>query len=209
VRIAVKTPGEEELLREFEITDDIRKDGKAKVIEYSNGWQPYDQRLYIPFEPTIRSVREIEVQNAKVRKENARLTDENAKRTIAPRPCVFVLSPINVLVPIGIIDSWVADAKPNQPIGAELELDNEVLIEDRIEAISAKIHGSQLSLREDGTLLWSGSVIATLKRKKGMLSLATADNRSNIGDFHIPDLISTLFELNILSLPAQRGKRKR
>lgn len=210
VRIAVGFPGLKELLSEFKITSDIRKDGKARVIEYSNGWRPYNEHSYMREKATIRTIREIESQNARLRKENAQIELENAKRRAKPRTCELKISPINVAVPIQIIDHWIAEAKPSQPISAELKLDNEVIREDRIEAISAKIHGSQVSLCDDGTLLWRESVIVTLKKKNQILGLTTAGGkRSNIGDFHIPELISTLFELNIISLPTQRGKRKR
>jgi hypothetical protein len=208
VRIAIGSPGLKELLSEFKITSDIRNDGNARVIEYSNGWKPYDERSYMRDKATIRTIREIEAQNTRVRKENAQIELENAKRRAKPRTCEFKISPINVAVPLQIIDHWIAEAKPSHPIIAELKLDNEVNREDRIEAISAKIHGSQVSLCDDGTLLWRESVL--VKKKNQILCLTAAGRKqSNIGDFHIPELISTLFELNILSLPAQRGKRKR
>jgi hypothetical protein len=209
VRISVETLGDEELLSEFEITDDVRKAGKAKVAEYSNGWQPFDERSWK--EATTRTVRQIEAQNARVRKENARLDDENSKRRIAPRPCTFTLSPINVTVSITIIDYWIAEAKPRLSIDAEINLHSEVILERRIEAISAKIYGSDVSLRDDGSLLWGDSVIATLDKDNGKISLTMTDaNRLYISDFHIPELVSALFELNILSLPVKRGsKRKR
>jgi hypothetical protein len=159
----------------------------------------------------MRTVRQIEAQNTRVRKENARLENENAKVRMAPRSCEFILSPINIAVPIEIIDYWIAEAKPRQPIGVEIKLNTEAILERRIEAISAKIHGSDVSLRDDGTLLWAESVIATLDKDNRNVTLTTANaNRSNITDFGIPELVSTLFELNILSVPAPRGfKRKR
>src|SRR5207244_8996315 len=112
LRISVERPEEEELLSEFEITADIRKRGQAEVIEYSDGWQPYDEGSYMRRDATIRTVREIESENRRVRKENARRKAENAKRRAEPRACEFTLSPINVAVPIAIIDLWIADAKP-------------------------------------------------------------------------------------------------
>lgn len=211
LRIAVDVPDQEELLWEFEITTDIRKAGKARVIEYSDGWSPFRERVDSLAESTIRTVREIESENRRILKENARIEQENAKLGTEPRPCEFIVSPINVAVPIAIIDCWIAEANPHQPIAAEIKLRNEVVFEGRIEAISAKIHGSQVSLREDGTLLWAGSVIATLNPENRKISLTATDaKRTNASGFHIPELISTLFELNILSLALQRrSKRKR
>lgn len=41
VSIAVEIPGEEELLFELPITDEIQKRGHATVVQYSNGWRLY------------------------------------------------------------------------------------------------------------------------------------------------------------------------
>lgn len=211
VRIAVEPPEQHELLSEFRITDEIRREGKASVIEYSDGWQPYIERINSPDDFTVRTVRQIESEIRRVRKENARIEHENARLRAEPQTCQFMVSPINVAVSITIIDYWIAEAKLHQPISVDIKLHDEVIFEERIEAISAKIYGSHVSLREDGTLLWAESIIAALDSKDRNVSLtATEGKPTNVDGFRIPDLVSTLFELNILSLPTQRGsKRKR
>jgi TIR domain len=210
LRISVDRPGMEELLNEFEITRAIRKAGKAKVIEYSNGWAPYSDKSYMRNEATIRTVREIEAQNARVRKENARLEAENAKSMVAPRECEFTLSPINIDVPIAIIDYWIADAKLETPIAADIKLHELLLLERRIEVLTAKIHGSEITLRADGTLLWADSVITTLDASNRKIGLMSVDGKPRkVSDFRIPDLMGTLFELNILSSPEPKGSKRR
>jgi hypothetical protein len=213
VSIAVDLPDNEELFSEFEISEEMRRNGRATVMEYSNGWRPYREGFHIWDQSNERSVQEIEAQNVEIRRKNLRIKQENAERLVAPRKCKFSISPIAVAVSIAIIDYWIAAAKPRQPIVVEVELRPEVLVEARVEAISAKIHGSQLSLREDATLLWARRAIITLDGRitKLIADPTTSEEKpTDLSELHIQDLIGTLFELNILSLGAQRGsKRKR
>ena len=208
VRIWVHVPDQEELISEFPITNAIRKKGTARVIEYSDGWQPYDESSYMRDNATIRTVREIEAQNLKVRKKNEETKRENAKRRAAPRACTFTLSPINVGVPIMIIDHWIAAAKSRESISAEITLQSEVTVEHQIEAVSAKIYGSNISLHEKGRLLWAQSIVITLEKDR-KLSLSTSGKPSNLSSFQIPELISALFELSILTLPTKRPSKRR
>lgn len=210
LRIAVDYPGEEELLSEFEITDEMRKAREVWVIEYSNGWQPDDEDSYMHNQAKLHTIREIEAQNAGVRKENARLEAKNVKARVAPRECTFTVSPINVDVPISIIDYWMAEANPDQPLNVEIDLQGEVEIEGQLEAMSAKIHGSDISLREDATLLWRGSIIASVDKRDRKITAKVAEaKRTNLRDFQLVELLGTLFELNVLSLPSQRGKNRK
>lgn len=90
LRIAVEYPSEEELLSEFEISDEMRKAGKTLVIEYSNGWQPFEEDSFVRRnQAKLHTVRQIEGQNTRVRKENARLKAVNDKARVAPRGCTF------------------------------------------------------------------------------------------------------------------------
>jgi hypothetical protein len=210
VRIAVEPPDQEELLSEFEITDDVRKAGRARVLEYSNGWSPFRERVDLLSESTIRTLRQIEAQNTRIRKTNARIERENAKLRAEPRPCEFTISPINVTVPITIIDKWIAEANSSEPISVEMKLRSEVIFERQIEAISAKIHGSHVALREDGTLLWAELIVSTLSAEDGRIRLNATDGKATrLASFRLPELMSTLIELNILSLPPQRGSKRR
>jgi hypothetical protein len=210
VRLAVDIPAEEELLSDFEITDEMRKQGEADVIEYSNGWQPYFDGAFMSARRSVRSVKEIEAQNAAIREKNESLTRANAKRLSAPRPCTFTVSPINISVAIEIIDHWIAEAKPSYPLDVEIQLRSEAALERAIEAISAKIHGSQISMTENGSLLWRATAVVSLEPAKRRISIAPHEERSlNVQSLYIPDLISTLFTLNVLSLDAPRAKKRR
>jgi hypothetical protein len=212
LRITVQYPEINELLSEFEITDEIRKERKARVIEYADDtWGPFKPRIHRFEDSAFRTLREIESQNKRVREQNSRLERENAKLRLEPRECEFKVSPINVSVPIQIIDLWITGLKSRQPISAEIKFHSEVALERQIEAISAKIHASDVSLRDDGTLLWINSIIVTLDNASRRVKLGTTDMEPrNLGDFRIPELVSRMFELNLVSLPTQRGsKRKR
>jgi hypothetical protein len=209
VRMTVGVPFTDHEEEEFIVTDEIRRERKAEVSIYSDDrW-----RKPRPFEGgcVIRSLDAIEKHNAAIRKENEKIRKKNAKTLAEPRDCEFVLSPINVSLSISIVDSWLQEAGIRKPVVVEVRLQDEVLCEGRIEAISAKIHGSELLLREDGTLLWAGRIILGLcSEGSGILTLTAADvSVARLSDFRLQDLISTLFQLNILSAPAQRSTRRK
>ncbi len=211
VRLSVENPGQKELSSEFKITNEIRERGDAQVVEYSNCWQPFDSRRHPYTSWTRRTLREIENNNVNVRLENARLRKENAGRLEESRVCKFSVSPINVSVPITIIDHWIAAASQIEPLAVEVKMKKGVSFEARLEAISAKIHGSPVFLREDGSLLWVETVVATLRRDSGEVCLSGIDGKPDaLGKFAIPELVSSLFEVQILWLSDQKGlKRKR
>lgn len=92
----------------------------------------------------------------------------------------------------------------------EIDLQRDVDVERQIEAVSAKIHGSDISLREDATLLWRDSIIATVDKRDCKITAKPAQaKRTNLRDFQLEALMGTLFELNVLSLPSQRGKNRK
>jgi hypothetical protein len=208
VRIAVDRPDTEELEEEFEITEGIRKSGEAEVDTAWGIWKP-------PFlfsrNTETRSLKEIEVYNAEIRKKNEGIQQKNTKLLAQPRECIFLLSPINISLPIKIVDQWLQEVDIKRPIIAKVELVREVECETKVEAISVKIHGSPLSLREDGTLLWAERIILALppRGRRDLVLSASASGVINLSRFRLQELVSTLFELNVLSAPTQRPKRKR
>jgi hypothetical protein len=125
---------------------------------------------------------------------------------------VFLLSPINISLPIKIVDHWLDKVGIKRPLAAEIKLFQEIVCESKLEAISAKIHGSQLSLRDDGTLLWAERIILALchRGSRGLSLTASEGETTNLNEFRIQELVSTLFELNVLSSSVERrSKRKR
>ena len=210
VRMSVGLPFLEEEMKESQITDEMRKEGHGQVRKFGPIWMVTDPSSGLGGKRC--TLGEIEAHNTEVRKQNEKIRQDNSNRQIDPRECVFTLSPINVSLPISIVDHWLGEVGIKQPLVAEVGLRGDVACEDRVEAMSAKIHGSQLSLREDGKLLWEERIVLELCSGSIRCLTLTAPKAQDIalGQFHIQELVSTLFELNILSLPSQRGlKRKR
>lgn len=209
VRMVVDVPWTDDEKEEFIITDDIRRKGEDWIEIFGDEWRKARPRS---FDAETRSIAEIETNNAKIRKENEKIREKNAKTLVKPRDCEFVLSPINVSLPISTVNHWLDEVGIRKPIVAEIKLLDEVVCESRVEAISAKIYESQLSLQEDGTLLWAERIILRLHSDgvREFLTLTAPDaNVTSLSDFHLQDLVGTLFELNILSVPAQRGMRRK
>jgi hypothetical protein len=207
VRMIVDLPLLDEEEGEFVITDTIRKEGNADVVIYGDTWAKPD----VWQGGKTRSLAEIQKYNAGIQKKNKAIRERNAKTLAEPRAAEFVLSPISISLPISTVDHWLNEVGIRKPIIAKIKLLDQVACESRIEAISAKIHGSPLSLREDGTLLWGDRIILGLcSDDSRSLTLTASDaNVTSLSDFRLQELASILFELNILSLPNQRGSRRR
>ena len=205
VRLAVDLPEMEELESEFEISLTMRRDGFAAVEEWGDHW-----REPLPWQSgERRSIREIEAHNAVVRRENAKVRRENAERAAEPRECVFVLSPINFAVSVEIVDQWLREVGVQRELIAEVRLHEGVTCESKAEAVSAKIHGSELSLRDDGALLWSDTMTVGLPRHNGReLTVTTLRPDTVLNGFKLPELVTALFELNILARPVQKRRRR-
>lgn len=160
------------------------------------------------------AIKDVRTHNAKVRKFNQETTRQNELKLREPRECNFELAPTNISVPLSIIDDWVIAAKIQEEVMAEINLNGDVQREPRIEAITAKMHGSDLSYRQDGSynwndyaivdITWSGNKGADLKLRP--ISQTTVSPST----FHVQELVFTLFELGIISLSTQRsnGRRK-
>lgn len=177
VRIAVDIPGTEELQEEFEITDGMRDSGEAEVEIWGDRWSSPDAWS----SGEIRPLKEIQKYNAKIREQNKAIRRENAKRLAEPRACVFLLSPINFSVPVGLVDQWLDEVGIKCHLVAEIRLHPEIACEAKVEAVSAKIHGSQFVLRDDGTLLWSECVIVALPvRANRNVTLTACERDTNL-----------------------------
>jgi hypothetical protein len=206
VRFAVDVPRVNEEQDEFPITREMRKRGETEVSVWGDMFEEPGA-----FSTTqIRSVEEIEEYNVRVRTKNEEIRRENAERQLAQRKCVFVLSPINISVPIGIVDRWFEDVS-SRPRTVDIELLLNVGCESKVEAIGAKIRGSELALRDNGTLLWRDRTVVGLpSRGDRVLTLQSIEGQGlNLSEFNIQELVSALFQINILlSSPQKRPKRK-
>jgi hypothetical protein len=207
VRVAVEIPQLNEMEEEVTITEQMRKDGVGKIDVWGDRWT--DPSSWID-RSQIKPLGEIEAYNTNVRKLNEENCRENEKAIAEPRECEFLLSPINFSVPVGIIDRWLAEVGIKRRLLVEVRLRSEIACETQLEAVSAKIHGSQLVLRDDGTLLWPQKIAVTLPSRldRGLI-LSALETSVNMSTFRAPELMSTLFELNILSSTAHRPKRRR
>jgi hypothetical protein len=203
----VDVPDVDEEQDEFPISLEMRKRGETEV----SVWGDTFEKPGLFSSTQIRSIEEIEQYNARVRTKNEEIRRENAERQLAQRKCVFILSPINISVPIGIVDSWFEDVG-SRPLSVDIELLVDIGCESKVEAIGAKIRGSELALRDDGTLLWrERTVVALPSRGRRVLTLQPLEGQGlNLSEFNIQDLVSALFQIHILSPSAQRRlKRKR
>jgi hypothetical protein len=206
IRISVETPEISDEWSQLEVTDDMLEDGKVKVREYSEEqWEPPGR--WGGFE--LKTVAEVKAYNARILKKNQQIQNENTKALAEPRACEFILSPINISLPITTVDHWLEKVEIITPVIVHIQLASGVKIESKQEAISAKIHGSQLSLREDGNLQWVEHTILKLDSSNRVLKLEAADtNLKTLSKFQIQDLVSILFELNILVVEGQKKKRR-
>ena len=220
LKIAIAEPDFKELVPEFPADDSVRLSGSVDVKSGLWGrWERADLSESYSSRVERRSLAEVDAYNSDVRARNAETERQNHEREIGPRVCTFTLSPINISVPINILDCWLGQAGVSCPEKVVIELADLVELEERVEAIGAKIHGSELSLQSDGTLLWSEQVIVNLnldlrrsqRSQKNEIQLTVLNNRkAKLGDFQIAELVSTMFELGLLSASSQRdSKRKR
>jgi hypothetical protein len=211
IRLKVDHPAEEELHRELSITDAMREVGSAEVIEYTDGWA--FARPRIGEEGVTRTIAEIEAQNTAVRKQNEEIRRKNAVAQADPRECAFTLIPLNLAPPTAIVDTWLSALARPPILKIAIHVKNEIICERQLEVIGAKIHGSQLSLLANGSLLWRDQALLTLEPhdyRPHQLALNPANGALlPLAGFEIEDLVGTLFELKILSMPNRVGTRRR
>jgi len=212
VRISVEEPDLDRLEKEIEINEKMRQAGVVEITEIGSKWRSPD---ILDFDRTIRRpVAEIDDYNVEVRTRNDDIRRRNDEKKVQPRGCSFTLVPIDIAAPTMIVDGWLAETTIPPPLDIEIKLLSEVACESRGEAIGVKIHGSQLSLLRDGTLLWIERAVVALEPSRLVnpttLRLKAREGLTlKLSDFQIEDLLSTLCELNILSLPVRHHGRRR
>jgi len=209
LKIEVDTPKCIPLEKEVIPSDEARKRGVASFLIIGSVWQEVDDW---DTGAKQRTISELEAHNADIAKRNLEIKKENAECAAKPRSCRFTISPYNDLsVPLRTVDAWLVETKITHDLVVEVQLYEGIGCEMRAEAISAKIHGSPLSLRDDGTLLWAEGITVQLPSgNRRTLTLTASDlMTTKLSQFHIPELVSTLFELNILYLPVQRGNKRK
>lgn len=211
IRLKVEHPAVEELDRELPVTDAMREAGSAEVIEYTNGWalpRPRDIE-----ETVTRTIAEIEAQNTEVRKRNEETRRKNAIAQAQPRECDFTLIPLNLAPPTTIVDTWMSALASPVVLKITIKIKNEIICERQPDVIGAKIHGSELSLQANASLLWRDQALLTLDPhdyRAHELALAPANGAPlALARFEIEDIVGTLVELKILSLPDRASARRR
>ena len=211
VRLDILSPDLEELREEISISPEALRVGNMRLRK--NSADSWDES-YSGEETSLSDIRKY---NARIRKINEEINQKNEAAKKGPRYCCFEFAPNNISVPIEIIDDWIIAVKIEEPIQLKIRLNEEVEVEPRVELITAKIHGSELSLNTDGSYLWRNKVALNLQWNVGQ------DHRDNdlelnpyngerllIGDLFLQELISSLFQLKVISLPSYRsgGRRK-
>jgi hypothetical protein len=215
LRLSVERPYLDDFLDELEISKSVRASGKIAVRKYGDdSWRVCNdvERWYSNAEEV--TVADLDDYNTRIRAKNEETRSRNEKKKLEPRDCEFELAPTNVSVPTGIVDDWIVAAKIRDAVTVRIFLHEEVQRESRVETITAKIHGSELSLRSDGSYLWAERVIVRIKwigeRRHDLELTAASEETLLLSDFRLQDLVTTLFELNLISLTSQRsGARRR
>lgn len=209
VRLSVPKPDLSNTADELEITDQMRAAGYAQITDFGGSWLIAKGQSYLP-RKTV-SIKDIEIHNEEIRAQNLAIEAENAEELRRPKDCSFKLSPINFSVPSGVVDDWW-HASGNRPrMQLRIKFLPEIKAEVRAEAITAKIHGSPLSLRNDGTLLWEDGIVVrlgTVTTAPTITAKPLDEDSASLSDFHIEELVSTLFELGIVSASQRGGKRR-
>ncbi len=210
LRLGVKRPYLEELKMEIRISAGAKKDGKMYVTKLGDDDWHRDSGFYNEEEVSIA---EVEAYNSKIRIKNLETNQINEEKSAKPRRCEFELAPTNVSVPIGIIDDWLIAAKISEPIEVRIYLGDEVQRESRIETITAKIHGSELSLNADGSYLWGDKTIININwlgNRSCDLNLKPLNgNKVLLSEFRIQELVASLFQLTIIRLQPHRSGARR
>lgn len=194
---------------EIEITDQMRKAGHAQIAEFGGSWFIAKEAGF--FRSKNVSIKDIETRNEELRIQNMAIEAQNAEELNRPKNCSFKLSPIKFSVPSGIVDDWWHATGDRPRMALRIKFLPEIKAETRAEAITAKIHDSPLSLRNDGTLLWEEKIVVHLSAITAgpMITAKPADEESaSLSDFRVEELVSTLFELGIVSCPQRGGKRR-
>lgn len=213
LRLAMPQPAvDERFKKEVPISEEDRKFGTIFVDKHGESWSLRE----ISFLAEEVTIAEVETYNAKVQADNDEKRKQNEIVKAAPRPCEFELAPTKVSIPIGIVDDWIIAAAIGEPIEVQVYFHREVQRELRMEAVTAKIHGSELSLRADGLYQWRevakvNAIWADENEWKSNqidLEVDGANYKTLLSDINLPELVATLFELNIISLP-QRARSRR
>lgn len=212
LRLSIAQPDFEKLSDELVVDKSVHGSESLRIREQFGIWVLLEEDEYAWKAQTI-SPAELEAYNAKIREKNEEKRRRNDANKLKPRACSFELAANNIQVPIGIIDDWMVGAKIGTSLVTQIKLKPEVQRETRIEAITAKIHGSELSLRNDGKYLWGTRTIVEIKwinYRDFDLELTSVNRAATpLSEFQIQELVVSLFEQKIISLPTQRSGTRR
>lgn len=220
IRLKIDMPSLERESRELVVTEDYRKLGSMPIWKHSDDhWT--DRRFQfcrpISMWPKV-PVAEVEAYNTRIRTENEETRCTNEIEKSKPRKCEFELAPTNISVPVGIVDDWLVAANIEKPLVVEVYFHDEVHRESRIEAITSKLHGSELTLCADGSYLWKESVAVSISwiarkswtnERKLDLEVRAANKGTLLSELHLQELVGALFERNIISYPTRTGSRRK
>ena len=212
LRLTIEQPNQKELLEEIEITPELRSSGTVHVKKLDDHEWRIPSTLERYWEDSSEvTVAEVEKYNEKIRNINQGIVAENEVIKSKPRQCRFELAATNISVPIGLVDDWIVAAKIESCPAGRIKFSPEVRAESRVETIAARVYGTDLSLRFDGSYSWKAKIVVTfynLRNDEFVLNLSAENDVLRIGDFHIPELVSTLFELNVISLQKVANRRR-
>lgn len=212
VRIRVEQFYPTDLASPIKITKAMRESDSLEVVETEAGWELGSP----PFRSGIFwSIAQAEAYNASVPEMNEAIARKNAEGEAGPRACTFTVAPLDLSVPIKIVDAWLEAGSVKESPRIEIQLVTGTKCETRREFLGARVHGSHLSLLGDGQLLWMEKVslaIVLPRLGDGTPSLKlTAQNEAPLkfADFHLEELIGTLAELQVISSKEKSSARKR
>jgi hypothetical protein len=206
---------DEDFESEVPISEEDRKAGTMMVRKIRELLRPADDQR--DWQNQQIQVEEVDAYNAKLRDKNEAQQKKNEALKIGTRQCEFELAPTNISIPIAVIDEWVRSSILASPIEILVYLQRSVERETRMEAITAKIHGSEISLRSDGLFQWKDNARINIKwthQNEWYLGdfdlwIGAFTNATLLSEINLPDIVTALFNLNVIALPTQRNRRRR
>jgi hypothetical protein len=211
VRIAVREPYLEKKRPEISISAEVKKRGYARVsVSRGGSWEADDP---LGWNEQTKSLEEIAAYNLEVKRHNAEVQQRNEQLLREPRACRFTLSPIDLSLPVRIVDEWHRVAKVPPSGSITIRLQPNTVVEARGEVVGAKIHGSTFTLREDGSLQWrEQAVVKLVPARYGdepHLALGAISSPAlSLAELQLDELVGTLCDLHVLEIPA-KGKNGR
>ncbi|MEQ1751818.1 MAG: toll/interleukin-1 receptor domain-containing protein [Prosthecobacter sp.] len=164
----------------------------------------------------FKSLKEIRIYNKRSEERIEAKRKERLSLEAGPRSCVLIISPLNFDLALSIADLWLAKSKASGPMKTTIHLSNDVNVEMRTEVLAAKIHGSEIGMGDDGTLICQNDLHLNLSWNDDApidasgysLTIKTSEVKP-LSSFGIESLVSNLTELKVILAKSARKKSRK